>query len=290
MEISKGNKAARWMVFALLLANLFVWLALAGTSQNELMVDFFDVGQGDAAFVRLPQGTQMLIDGGPGQAVLEKLGKAMPFYDREIDWVILSHPDRDHVNGLFAVLKNYRIKNIVWSGMPGEAAEGKEWINDVAKEGANVILAAPGEKFDLGSDPSCFFEVLAPAAAIPSGSGNNDLSVVVRLAYGARKFLFTGDIAAKEGQALENIYPGLAADVLKVAHHGSKYGTDGAFLSALAPAAAVISVGQGNSYGHPSPEVLEILSGYGIKTLRTDQNGDILFRTDGERLFVRTQQ
>jgi competence protein ComEC len=285
---NKNNKWAKWVVLGLVFVNLFVWLAVWWNAQRrDLEVTFFDVGQGDAAFAQLPNGVQVLFDGGPDAGVLEKLGQAMPFYDRDIDWVVLSHTDRDHLAGLISVLKNYRVRNIIWSGISDEDAEDTEWNRLVAQEGADVVLASFGEKFALGNAQDCFLEILSPAAGAPaSGQSQNELSVAVKLTYGARSFLFTGD--APDGADTARLAGN--ADILKVAHHGSKYSTSGAFLANLLPAAAVISAGRNNSYGHPSPQVLEMLSKYDIKTLRTDQNGDISIRTNGESLFVKTEK
>lgn len=283
---------ARGLVFLLMFSNLFVWLVAAQNPRGRyLEVNYFDVGQGDAALIQSPQGVQVLIDGGPDSGVLEKLGQAMPFYDRDIDWVVLSHPDRDHLSGLLAVLKNYRVHNILWAGISNDTAENQEWLNLIAAEGANIMTGLAGEEFDLGGEPRLTLQVLAPEAnAVAAGTGVNEASVVVRAAYGARSFVFTGDADSEGEQAVIDGVSELRADVLKVAHHGSKYSANEEFLADLMPAAAVISVGAGNSYGHPTAEVLEMLAKYDIKVLRTDQGGDIKFGTDGEQIFLRTEE
>ena len=287
----KRNRWARWLVLGLVSINLFIWASVWSNSQQRMLeISFFDVGQGDAAFAQMPNGVQILFDGGPDSTVLEKLGKEMPFYDRDIDWVVLSHPERDHLAGVLAVLKNYRVHNIIWSGISKDNAESKEWSDLVAKENANIVVAYPGEKLDLGGAPDCSLEILGPAAGTASsGSSSNDLSVMVRLVYGQRSFLFTGDSTSREEEAALSV-DSARADVLKVAHHGSKTSADDAFIADLLPAAAVISVGSGNSYGHPNQETLDLLGKYDIKTLRTDQSGDISFRTDGERIFLSTEK
>jgi len=275
----------------LVCANFFAWLMVLDNAGPEkyLEATFFDVGQGDAAFVQAPNGVQIIIDGGPNDSILEKLGRAMPFYDRDIDWVILSHPDRDHVDGLLAVLKNYNIHNIIWSGIPKETAESSAWVDAVAKEGANVVVAAPGEKFVLAGSPELILEILAPVGANGSDKSSNDASVIAKLVYGQRSFLFTGDATAKEERSIFAVNPE-TADILKVAHHGSKTSADDTFFAELLPAAAVIPVGATNPYGHPNAETLDLLAKYDIKTLRTDESGDIVFRTDGESIFVSTQK
>ncbi len=287
----KNRRWFRWAVLALICANFFVWLAVAdGAGDKIAEVWFFDVGQGDAAFVQLPGGEQIVIDGGPNAAVLEKLGEAMPFYDRDIDWVVLSHTDRDHLAGLLSVLKNYRVENIIWSGVSDGDAEDTEWERLIDDEGANVKIAVAGEKLELGGNPLTVLEILAPDENDKmSNKDQNELSVIVKLTYGEKSFLFCGDAKSKE-----NGFIGTAAlpqaDVLKVSHHGSKYSTEDGFLAQVCPSAAAISCGKNNSYGHPHQEVLDLLQKYDITTLRTDQDGDIVFQTDGERIFVGTQK
>ena len=285
-------KFIRWLLFGLILANLFIWLVAAQGSRNKyLETEFFDVGQGDAAFIQTPNGIQVLVDGGPDSGVLEKLGQAMPFYDRDIDWVVLSHPDRDHLAGLLAVLKNYRVHNVLWSGIPKDTAESDEWIDLVAKEKANIVIGSAGEEFDLGGNPGLMLQVLAPVSgADSSAASSNESSIVVRFVYGARSFVFAGDADNAEEQGMVDADPDLQTDILKVAHHGSKNSANESLLEDLLPAVAVISVGAQNPYGHPSAEVLEMLAKYDIKTLRTDQNGDVVFRTDGDQIFLKTQK
>ncbi|MFA6376936.1 MAG: MBL fold metallo-hydrolase [Candidatus Paceibacterota bacterium] len=290
-ETKKQGRWLRWAILGLALGNLFVWMAVGETAEQKMLeVRFFDVGQGDAVFVQLPNGVQVLIDGGPNSQVLEKLGQVMSFYDRDIDWMILSHPEKDHLAGLLAVLKNYQIHNIIWSGIAKDNAESKEWSDLVAREGANVVIARPGGIFALGGEPDSFLEILAPDTAASGSSKNaNDLSVAAKLTYGARSFLFTGDAAVKEEESALIAGSG-RIDILKVAHHGSKTAASEIFMAGVLPAAAVISSGKNNSYGHPHPEVLELLSKYDIKTLRTDESGDIVFKTDGNNLFVKTEK
>ena len=288
---NKNNKWFKWIVLGLVCANFFVWLAIAdGAGRKNAEVWFFDVGQGDAAFVQLPGGTQIVIDGGPGGAVLEKLGAAMPFHDRDIDWVVLSHTDHDHLAGLLSVLKNYRVYNILWSGVSDGGAEDVEWERLIGDEGACVKIAALGEKLSLGGNPEAVLEILAPNDGEKSAAKKqNELSAVVKLTYGRRSFLFAGDAESRKNGFIDNA--ALArSDVLKVSHHGSKYSTQDEFLAKVLPAAAVISSGKNNSYGHPHQELLDLLAKYDIKTLRTDQNGDIMFKTDGNLLFLKTEK
>ncbi len=284
---TKQNKIFVWIIIILCFANLFVWLIVnyRGT-QGKLEVTFFDVGQGDAAFIQTPEGEQILIDGGPNAAILEKLSSAMPFWDHSIDMVILSHPESDHMTGLFYVLANYDVKTIVWSEIDSGKAECKKWQDLTVKEGAQIIRAVSGTILPLDNNPADYIEILAPSAgATASVNSQNEVSVIAKLVWGQRSFLFTGDSSIKEERALKNNSSNLDADVLKIPHHGSKYSTDNTFLADVLPSAAVISVGAGNSYGHPNPEVLNLLEKYGIITKRTDTDGDITFLCDGLNIY-----
>lgn len=287
----KKHRFAKWAILALVVADLFVWLALAESGrQNFTEVRFFDVGQGDAAFVQTARGTQIIIDGGPGNSVLEKLGRAMPFYDRQIDWMILSHPDGDHLSGLLAVLENYQVDNIVWSGIGKDSAECRQWEEMIAREGARIFEVSARDKFTLDGG-AVVVEILSPETeSAGAKESSNNLSVAARIIHKNRAFLFTGDIDAKKEELIFRANPGLRADVLKIAHHGSKYSANEEFTAGLATAAAVVSCGKNNRHGHPHPETLDLLEKYDIKTLRTDEDGNIVFRTDGERIFLRTEK
>lgn len=269
----------------LLLGNILVWAAVFDISRRDVLeVDFFDVGQGDAALIIAPGGKEALIDGGPGPAVLEGLGKALPFWDRSIELVILTHPDHDHLAGLLEVLKNYEVKNILWSGVPKSGAEFDEWEKLIVEERANIVKAEAGQIISLDKKGRSNIEIIHSGG--DPGDVNNT-SVVAKLSYGERSFLFCGDIGREVEEKLAAGNSDLRADVLKIPHHGSKTSASEIFLSKVNPAAAVISVGQGNSYGHPGSAILELSDKYDIKIFRTDTDGDIFFATDGNKLYTK---
>jgi competence protein ComEC len=278
-------------IFALIAtANILVWLAFFELSgQGCLQVEFFDVGQGDAALIKTPSGADILIDGGPNTAVLKGLGGSLPFWDRDIDLLILTHADHDHLAGLLEVLKNYRVKNILWNGAAKNSAEFEEWVKLIAAERSDIKIASAGTRITFDRVPGHFIEVLYPKQDL-SGTvvkDANNSSVVLKLVYGESEFLFTGDIYSFTEEELVNGGADLDADVLKVAHHGSKNSASDLFLTKVDPDVAVISAGK-NSYGHPSQETLEMLNKYDIKVLRTDMAGDIIFTTDGQNLSFKT--
>lgn len=255
--------------------NILAWLAVFDLAQSNLKVVFFDVGQGDSIFIETPQKHQILIDGGPDSSVLEKLGQNMPFYDRTLDLIILTHPEQDHFVGLFDVLKNYQIENILWTGVVRDTAEYKEWEKLIKEEGARIVIAKSGEKVSFLEKLS--FLILSPFEDLEGRvfKDSNNTSIIIKLLFGENSFLFCGDASKSIENKLIDKNIDINANTLKVGHHGSKNSTSEEFLKKVSPDLAVISVGLDNTYGHPNPEVLALLEKYDIKLLRTDQDGDI---------------
>lgn len=260
-----------------------VWYAVfVIESHQDLEVAFFDVGQGDAIFIQTPKGHQVLIDGGPGRGVLSKLGRVLPFWDRSIDLVILSHPHADHLAGLIDVTERYHISAIIESGATTETPEYHEWREIVKKKNIPVHIAARGERIRLDSDIT--LDILAPWADYNGVSLKNphDATVIVRLRYASTSLLFMGDAEKlTEYRMVWDEADVRDTDILKVGHHGSKTSTAEEFLSYVSPEYAVISAGRKNRYGHPHEEVIERLNQIGATILRTDIDGDIRFRSDG---------
>lgn len=278
------NASLKYYLIAILilgLANVFVWQFVWGLD-NNLKVVFFDIGQGDSIFIETSQKHQILIDGGPSSKVAEKLGKEMPFWDKTIDLVILTHPDYDHFRGLLDVLDNYKVQNIMWTGELSEGKTFEAWLLKLQKEGAKITLTKAGAKVIAGGSK---IDVLYPLE-LPEHdlANNNKTSIIAKLSFEDTKFLFTGD-ADKQAEQ-EIIFQGqdISSNVLKVSHHGSRSATSPEFLANVKPEIAVISVGKNNAYGHPHQEVLSNLLEFGIKVLRTDQMGDVKILSDGVRL------
>jgi len=255
-----------------------------------LKIYFFDVGQGDAIFIEAPNGNQVLIDGGPNNTVVQKLGETMPFYDKDIDLVVLTHSDADHITGLIKVLERYEVENIIYSNIVRKSSLYDAWQEAVAKEGANVIDPVIGELVDLGNGVT--LTILHPAESLEGKVMNkvNNESVVLMLKYGENEILLSGDIEAKTERQIILSGAEFDADVLKVAHHGSKTSTTGEFLYEVLPQVAIIQVGAKNRYGHPTQEVLKRLDDYDIKYYRNDLAGDIKVISDGESYQVKYEK
>lgn len=257
-----------------------IWTAIFSLPDNQLHLVFCDVGQGDAILIY--QGsTQVLIDGGPNQKVLNCLSHHLPFWDREIEVIVATHSDADHITGLVDVIERYDVKQFVISSLGKDSAVFEEFKKAVLEEKAAVYFPKAGDKIKIDS-----FElaVLWPQSqekvlgVITNEKDINEVSVVLHLSYGNFDVLLPGDISTK----IESQLDLKDVEILKVAHHGSKYSTSEEFLKEVDPELAIISVGR-NSFGHPTKEVIERLSSQNIKTLRTDQNGETEIVSDGKK-------
>ncbi|MFA5777315.1 MAG: ComEC/Rec2 family competence protein [Parcubacteria group bacterium] len=273
------NRKLKYGLMLSLLALGVVLASVINSSQksDELKVIFFDVGQGDAILVS--QGSyQMLIDGGrDGKLLLNKLGKYIPFWDRNIEVMLATHPDQDHIAGLINVLNFYNVKTIVKTGDQSETQTFKRFQDDIANERAENIEAKRGlaVKFPSGA----LAEIIYPFSGIGNIQDNqsNSGSVAVKINYGENSFLLTGDLPKEQEKEIINFGEDIASQVLKVAHHGSKYSTSAEFLEKINPKDAIISVGKDNSYGHPNEETTNLLKEKGINIFRTDEMGDIVY-------------
>jgi competence protein ComEC len=282
----KNRKFLFLILGFLVISNLIAWLVVFDLAKAQFLeVNFFDVGQGDTVFIETPQRHRILIDGGPGSIILEKLSKEMSFWDRTIDLIILTHPEADHLSGLNEVLKRYKVENILWTGVVRDTAEYKEWLKLINEGKAKIFLAKTGQKI---STRNILVELLFPFENLEGEEfkDSNNTSIVGKLVFGDISFLFTGDIYKEVEKELIDRGVDVDSDILKISHHGSKTSTSEEFLKEVSPEIAIISVGKNNSYKHPHQEVLEVLSKYGINVLRTDEQGDIKIISDGKNLKV----
>ncbi|MDD5071460.1 MAG: ComEC/Rec2 family competence protein [Patescibacteria group bacterium] len=249
-----------------------------GLSYNppkELEVDFLDVGQGDAILIKSPMGQNILIDGGPDSKVIEGLGENLPFWDRRIDLMVLTHPHDDHVAGLIEVIRRYGVKKILYTGVVHSAPNYLAWLEAIRERKISLIIIDRPQKIILGDD--CHLEIIHPLKSfLARETGNlNNSSIVAKLVYGETKFLFMGDAEAEVEKELLAGEADLSAQVLKAGHHGSDTSSGEDFLEAVSPETAVIQVGKNNSFGHPSLRILKRLERAGAEILRTDLDGTI---------------
>lgn len=256
---------------------LVIWSrVIFADSGSGITVRFLDVGQGDAILINLPKDEQVLIDGGPDDAVLSQISKYMPPFDRKIEHVVLTHPHADHLAGLVKVIERYDVGEVLETGADYSSATYKRWQDDIKSKNIPDREIRQSDEFQWGPIK---FEVLWPTKSSASTSGEsaiNNTSVVGRLVYGQSEVMLTGD-AEKEVQ--ENLCKidkfKLVSDVIKIAHHGSNNGADECFLQAVEAKTAVISVGRGNKFGHPHADAINLISKYVYNILRTDEKGTV---------------
>ena len=290
---------------------ILLFTFLSTLPDRKLHIVFCDVGQGDGAYIRFPDGRDMVVDGGPNDKIIECLSKHMPFWDRKIDLVFMTHPQKDHMQGLISVFERYTVDYFVRSDIDNTTEGYKKLEDVVGQRRIPVRFMTGGKEITVGSTRLDMLwpseEQIAKAqefkrSHLADSQGEtlqgkeivlgatvgelNDYSLVFHLRYGTFDVVFTGDA----DQHVENQYVGKklsddTIEVLKVPHHGSKTGMTDAFIEWVKPALAVISVGK-NSYGHPSDKALTQLAAVNAKVLRTDQKGDIEVVSDGRGWII----
>ena len=259
------------LIFILVIFDIFVWwqVLFNGPNKNAELY-FLDVGQGDAELVVLPDGVKILIDGGPNNQILNQLSSIFSPFNRYIDLVILSHPQTDHFTGLIDVLKRYQTGVFISNGQKGTARSFSDLEKIIKENEIRTINLAEGDKIRYQDN---YLNILSPNKDLLLSNELNDTGLAIKLNTQGASALFTADIDSKIEEELSKKY-NLDIDILKVAHHGSKYSSSEKFLIKTSPRIAVIEVGK-NSYGHPTNEVLNKLALVGAQIFRTDQDGMI---------------
>ncbi len=279
------NRKISFLILTIVLLNVLAWTAVFQCPSGLLEVNYFAIGQGDSIFIQTPGRQQILIDGGPDDTVLKKLEGEMPFWDRSLDLLVLTHPEQDHISGLIEVLDHYRVDYVLWNGIDGSTVRYRKWKEALEKENCKQVIAKEGQEIKLTGGT---LKVLYPFRNLWEEyyERSNDVSVVTQLQFGENEFLFSGDISKKmERQISEK---DIKSKVLKVAHHGSKTSSSEKFLEAVNPQLGIITVGE-NDFGHPHFQTLSALEKYDIKVLRTDQDGDIKILSDQNNYKVLTE-
>jgi competence protein ComEC len=292
LNISFGlSRKMNGLIVPLLLLAVLVSYTAATLPDDDLRVSFLDVGEGDAVLIQ--QGSkQVLVDGGPSpQAITLALSREMPFWDRTIDLLVLTHPHQDHLAGLVDVMRRYKVERVLYPAIDYASPMYDGLFRLITEKGVKSTAARAGQRLDLGA--GAWLEVLNPPEALLSGTESDidNNSVVLRLSDGAVSFILTGDIMREAEWDLIRGRAAIASTVIKVAHHGSDTSTSPEFLAVAGPRAAVVSCGAGNKFGHPFAAVLNRLEGkVGAGNIfRTDKQGTIDFTTDGKRLWVKEE-
>jgi len=282
----------KWVFPPLLAIAILVSLVAATMPDSKLRISFLDVGEGDAILIQKGN-QQILVDGGPSsRAISLELGHQMPFWDRTIDLVVLTHPHQDHLAGLVEVLQRFHVNHVLYPELDYESPVYDQWRKLIAEKNIKHTIAQAGQQIDLGEGIT--IEVLNPQTAPLHGTESDidNNSIVLHLRSGEVTFLLTADIMREAEWSLVRQRAGLACTVLKVAHHGSDTSTTSEFLAVTDSQLAIISTSADNRFGHPSDEVLARLKErLGEENIyRIDENGTIEFITDGKRLWVKTEK
>jgi competence protein ComEC len=283
-----------WICVSILICGLLLTSLSLGISRNKLLeVEFLDVGQGDSILISTPYGRHYLLDGGPRSEKFDT-GKSilLPYLFSKgikgLDGVILSHPHDDHSGGLVEIMNSLKVSCYFIAGVDYQHQEPGWWQSldkEVAENKVPVRKLSAGQNLEL--DKNVLVKVLSPLEPfVGTHSDPNNNSLVLELSYGKQSFLLTGDIELEAIQKLkdQNL---LKTSIIKVPHHGSKYGLDKELFDQLNPPLVIISVGKNNSFGQPAPVVSDYWKSRNIPVLRTDQDGLIKLSTDGENLSVR---
>lgn len=282
-----SNKVAFKAFFLIILISFtsYLFISINRLDKGLLTVYFLDIGQGDSILIETPNGVQLLVDAGLNSAVVEKLSEVMPFYDKYIDAILMTHPDADHVGGFPEVLRSYDVEFHIKGNFFSE--------NDISQEinkninPSNIRIIKRGDKIILDIKHNIFLEILHPSKDF-SDAESNDTSIMFRLVYGETEFMFTGDASKSVENFLSSQYKdALSSDVLKVGHHGSDTSTSDVFIGYVKPKYAVISAGKDNSYGHPHQEVLDRLKNFNVEVLQTKDIGTITMESDGEEVRIK---
>lgn len=256
------------------------WDGKGKVSVSQLKVHYIDVGQGDSILIQTPNGKNMLIDAGTNESTSKVTAYLSRLGITQLDIIAGTHPHEDHIGGMDAVINMFRVGKVYMPKVTATTQTYEDVITALKNKGLSITTPASGTTVDL--DPAVKLEILAPNNS--TYDDLNNYSIVFKLTYGNKSFLFTGDAQAlSESEMLSKGY-NLSADVLKVGHHGSNTSTSDAFLNAVNPKYAVISVGKDNVYGHPAQNTLQKLGAKGITTYRTDLNGTIVATSDGQNI------
>ena len=283
---------------AVIFAGLGLLLIFSFQNFGKFRLIACDVGQGDGMLLVSPGGKQVVVDGGPGTKIVDCLSENMPFWDRTVELVVVTHAQKDHMEGLLEVLSRYKVKMIAETKVNNGSELYRAWEKAVSSEKAKVYVAKRGDQIilDRKQGQTLSLDILWPGAQeltqwqVSPPSDLNESAIVLRVSYGQLCAYLTADIPketfvnlALQGLALRG------CQVLKISHHGSKTGTNQEIINSVNPVVAIIQVGK-NSYGHPTKEVIDLLTSNTVKILRNDTNGIIEIITDGKSFKAKSER
>lgn len=283
----KYDSTTRRVLFIVVVsACLIGGIVLQGILRPRILkVSFYDIGQGDSIFIETPDRFQVLFDGGPGPAILERLSGDMPFYDRSLNLLVSTHPDADHISGLIDVLERYQVASVITSSVGTRTSAYERFTQELGYERTNIRQGmAFSDKDPILLGGGVALTILHPDAGTPT-TNTNDSGIVSLVTYGKFNVLLLADVS-KEVE--KHILPWITnqVTVVKIAHHGSRFSSGKEFLSRIAPQICVIQVGK-NTYGHPSLEALASITQAGCQLWRTDRQGTLTLYSDGNSYWVK---
>ena len=284
------NKIIKILTVALVGVAILMGVVWYQGSGNELEVVFMDVGQGDAILIKSPYGQNVLIDGGPDNKVIQELGSNLPFWERSLDLVILTHPHADHITGLVEVLKRYKVEKILWTGVLHTSPDYLAWLDVIKEKNIKTGKVDRRQIIEMGEDLR--LEILYPISDWQGKHAENlnNNSVATLLVHGENSILLTGDAEEEEEEELMRLYPDLQVDIFKAGHHGSNTASTADFLDMIQPEIVTISCGVDNKFGHPHLRTLRNLEKRDISVWRTDLGGEITVWSDGENIQVKSER
>lgn len=259
-----------------------VWYTIFFKStSNNLLVSFLNIGQGDAIYIRAPSGVDVLIDAGGDTRVLSELSRVMSSFDKKINIIVATNPDKDHIGGFIPVFKKFKVDKVLVPATTNSTQTYNDFLKYKEEEGAENIVVMRGMDFVLDEKNNISISILFPDRDVSKESSNNG-SIVAKLQFGKTCLLLQGDAPREVERHLLGLGESdLHCQILKAGHHGSRTSSDPSYIKAVNPDYFVISSGKNNRYGHPHKEVLEIMDNLGISVLRTDTLGRITFVSDG---------
>jgi len=258
--------------------------------QNPLKVAFLDVGQGDSILIQAPNGQTMLIDGGRSTNLANTviIPKLQEWGAKQVDVLIPTHPDQDHIAGLVGVLENYPVKLAALTGQVHSTQIYERLLTDIRDKNVTALKVRTGTVIPF--DPAVKLEVLGPDDDQVNSDDTNDASIVIKLTYGGTSFLLTGDAEMPANKAILDRGFDVRSTVLKLGHHGSRTSTNEDWLMKVQPQLGIISAGKDNSFGHPHPEVIAALEKLKIPYVRTDEHGTITVTSDGVTIHATSEK
>jgi len=249
---------------------------------QKLKISYIDVGQADSILIQIPNGKNVLIDAGNNEDADRIISYIKKQGISKLDIIIGTHPHEDHIGALDTVINSFDIEQVIMPKKDSTTQTFKDVITAIQSKGLKITEARAGVKLNLGSEVNAL--LIAPNSI--NYDDINNYSAVLKLSYGSNTFLFTGDASEQSENEIINAEFNLKSDVLKVGHHGSNTASSNAFLNKVQPKYAIISVGKGNTYGHPANITIDDLTNIGAKIYRTDLSGTIIAESDGTNITI----